>query len=92
VTALKSDIQKLKRTKRSRQSSERVPSEKKSKSETRRVPSEGRRAPSSDLAAELREERKRREDFEFLISLKDKEIGGLMAQIDRMTDELQLKD
>jgi len=92
VTALKSDIQRLKRTKRSRQSSERVASERKSKSETRRVPSVDRRAPSSDLAAELREERKRREDFEFLISLKDKEISGLMAQIDRMTDELQLKD
>ena len=44
------------------------------------------------MAAELREERKRREDFEFLIGLKDKEIGGLMDQIDRMTDELQLKD
>lgn len=90
MTALKSDIQRLKRTKRSRQSSERVASERKSKSETRR--SVDRRAPSSDLAAELREERKRREDFEFLISLKDKEISGLMAQIDRMADELQLKD
>lgn len=57
------------------------------------MPSEGRRIPSGgDVVAELREERKRREDFEFLISLKDNEIGGLMAQIDRMTDELQLKD
>lgn len=44
------------------------------------------------LLAQLIDERKRREDYEFLLSIKDKEITGLTLNVESMKDDITHKD